>query len=199
MKLAIQQFYRLKDPLELAGLRELFKEKRENLEFSPETDFPDHWQILLDASYGMLFDPCLAATAFEALFYKPKSTTWYLQSSLGLLQTSILHPNILKPCNVLEIPLIYPNSDYNLQAYQCYAIGRLLALAKVSELFSSSFIKYEFDILKSFVEDFHLDVYNALLEKDNDLLLLARDRIFNLQASKFFNAWWKIYFLNNLD
>ncbi len=196
MKSAIQTCSQ--SSVKLEGLLELYTEKRRNLEFSVEIDFPDRWQMLLEASYGMLFEPFIATTVYDS-FATAEVPKLILQGTSGLLQTSLLHPKLVRPNLVLELPFIYPSCMFNIQNYHTYSIGRLLAVALLSKELNFSQYMYEFDLLVDFVEDYHVEVYHALIERDNDRLECVRDEILSNSPTKFFDAWWEIFFMNHLD
>jgi len=173
----------------------LFYSKQANLDFTREPGFADTWQQCLDAIYGVLFAPYVATEIADA-FLESRNPMQIRLGKETMLHVALLHPDYVHPSIALSLSLedfTGPAGEYLAHPY---SIGRLLANAVVEDYVPAERKEIERVILEPYVKDFHIEVYEAIIDGDHDRLCATKETILNEEGTKMFCAWWELFFLN---
>ena len=174
-----------------------FREKEHNLDFSPAPLLPSWWQLTLEGVYGMLFEPFLGTEIGDTML----TSSWPSVNLIGhtlLLHTAVLHPKLVHPCKVVELPLFDVTDAKNGVNFGTYAIGRVLALALCNGKISEPRRMMEIEVLKPYVQGFHLKTYEALRSRDFDMLSEMKDDVLDGAPHRLYRYWWDIFYETHL-
>jgi hypothetical protein len=182
--------------------RQCYTDKERNLDFNPDPLFPDWWQILLESVFARLFEPNLAASLAEEMI-DSSNLEVKLLGHVALIQTSLLHPNIVKPIEVVKLPIFDARLVSNLilkdnKNYCNYANSRLLLLALAKSHIDSIKYTIELNLLEPFIDSRYLKVANALQSNNNQLLEHCCKQLLGNPDHRFFYYWWDIFFETHL-
>lgn len=175
-----------------------YAQKEMNLDFKPEALFPDWWQILLESIRSRLFDPYCATDISETMMESPNREVALLGHT-AIIQLAVLHPQIVKPSEVVKLPLFDVRVETDLvvdnsKNYTNYANSRLLLLAIAKSHIDSIKYTIEMNLLEPYTNSRYSAVSDALIHNDIDALETCRDSILSNPDHRLFFYWWEIFF-----
>lgn len=175
-----------------------YTQKETSLDFQSAALFPDWWQILLESIRTRLFDPISAVNIAEIMMDSPDRDVSLLGHS-AITQIAILHPHLVKPLEVVKLPLFDARIVTDLIAkdsknYTNYANNRLLLLGLTRSDIDPIKYTIERNLLQPFISSRYEAVFDALVCNDTDALETCRDNILSNPDHRLFFYWWEIFF-----